>query len=134
MNRCLLVLIMIVSAFGADCSILSVREHTGPKIDIKEEQYDLGKVVQGQQAVHVFEFRNAGDEVLVIQKVLTSCGCTAAPVSSDRLEPGETGQIRVSVNTEGRSGRLAKYVTVYSNDGATPSLSFAVMLVVEAVR
>ena len=72
MTRYLLVLIMIAITFESGCSIVSVREHTGPKIVIKEGKYDFGKVAQGQQAVHVFDFRNAGDEVLEIQKVETS--------------------------------------------------------------
>lgn len=44
----------------------------GPRIEFKEDRFDAGKVKQGDAAVHVFEFRNAGDEVLEIQKVTTS--------------------------------------------------------------
>ena len=44
----------------------------GPKIEVKEMKYDFGKVVQGTQATHVFEVRNAGTEPLIIERVQTS--------------------------------------------------------------
>ncbi len=46
-------------------------------------------------------------------------------VSSDRLKPGETGQIRATVDTAGRSGAMSKYITVYSNDPVTPILTLS---------
>jgi hypothetical protein len=48
------------------------QEARGPKIEIKEMKYDLGKVVQGTLATHVFEMRNAGTEPLIIERVQTS--------------------------------------------------------------
>ena len=47
-------------------------EHKGPRIEVREERFDLGTVTEGVEAVHLFEFRNAGDEELVIQQVRTS--------------------------------------------------------------
>ncbi len=41
-------------------------------------------------------------------------------VSSTRLEPGAAGQIRVTVDTAGRTGHLVKYVTIYTNDRVRP--------------
>ncbi|NTW65451.1 MAG: DUF1573 domain-containing protein [Nitrospirae bacterium] len=53
-------------------------------------------------------------------------------VSSDRLEPGATAQLKVSVDTAGRSGRMTKQVTVRSNDRVTPTIPVTVMLTVTA--
>jgi hypothetical protein len=72
MKKNLLVLLIIASTFGMGCSIVTTRAHTGPKIEIKEKQYDFGKVMQGQQVVHAFKVRNIGDGVLEIEKVQTS--------------------------------------------------------------
>lgn len=49
-------------------------------------------------------------------------------ISSNRLEPGSTGQIKATVDTTGRSGYLVKHVTVYSNDLTTPVRSLTVTL------
>jgi len=48
------------------------QEYKGPKIVVKEIQHDLGKVVQGTEASHVFEVSNAGSEQLVIDRVVPS--------------------------------------------------------------
>lgn len=63
---------VLIAAAGVAAAVPAPEEHKGPRIEIKQDRYDFGKVTQGEQAVHVFEFRNAGDEVLEIQKVQTS--------------------------------------------------------------
>lgn len=64
---CLLGAMVVFSAAPAPAA-----EPKGPRIEIAEERYDLGTVVEGTEAVHVFAFRNVGDEELAIQKVQTS--------------------------------------------------------------
>ena len=41
-------------------------------------------------------------------------------VSSDHLEPGESGAIKATVSTRGKKGRLVKTVQVKTNDPAHP--------------
>lgn len=64
----LLVLALSMSAVVFAGHVLA-QEAKGPRIEIKEIQHDFGKVVQGTQATHVFEVRNAGDEPLIIERV-----------------------------------------------------------------
>jgi uncharacterized protein (DUF58 family) len=52
--------------------VLPAQELKGPRIEVKQEQYDAGTVVQGRQVEHVFEVRNAGSEPLVIDRLQTS--------------------------------------------------------------
>ena len=51
---------------------LSAQELKGPRIEVKQEQYAMGSVSQGEQVVHVFEIRNAGTEPLTIERVQPS--------------------------------------------------------------
>jgi hypothetical protein len=51
---------------------LATAQPKGPRIEVTEERFDLGTIVEGTEAVHVFAFRNVGDEELTIQKVQTS--------------------------------------------------------------
>lgn len=51
---------------------LPAQELKGPRIEVKQEQYALGSIAQGEQAVHVFEVRNAGTEALMIERVQPS--------------------------------------------------------------
>ena len=62
--------LMIAAALFA--GILSAQEFKGPKLVAAEIKYDFGKVVQGTVASHVFEIRNAGDEPLIIDRVVPS--------------------------------------------------------------
>ena len=82
----------------------------------KEQAWDFGKIKQGDTLTHEFVFTNEGDAPLVIKKVSTSCGCTAALASEEKIEPGKEGRIKASFNSSGYSGRIVKYVYVESND------------------
>jgi len=72
MRKVILFVILITAACGAGGRAVPAQEPKGPRIEVKEERYNAGKVVPGEQVVHVFDIRNAGDEVLEIQKVQTS--------------------------------------------------------------
>jgi len=84
----------------------------------KEETWDFGKVDQGEVLAHEFVFVNEGDAPLVIENVATSCGCTAALASEDRIPPGKEGRIKASFDTRGYAGSVVKYVYVESNDAS----------------
>lgn len=51
---------------------LTALDYNGPRIEIKELHYDLGKVAQDTQVSQIFEVRNVGSEQLIIEKVQTS--------------------------------------------------------------
>ncbi len=91
-----------------------------PKIKFKETAWDFGKIKQGEVAAHEFVFTNEGDDTLTIEKVATSCGCTAALVSDRSVPPGKTGKIEVKFDTRGYGGQVAKMVYVQSNDPKEP--------------
>ena len=44
-------------------------ERQGPRISVKESNFDFGTVSPGSQPEHIFEIKNVGDEVLDIQRV-----------------------------------------------------------------
>lgn len=91
-----------------------------PKIKFKEDIWDFGRTKQGQVLNHVFFFTNEGDSPLVIEKVSTSCGCAAALVSDKKIEPGNKGEIKVTLNTKGYEGHVSKYIYVETNDPLEP--------------
>jgi hypothetical protein len=94
--------------------------YKGPKIEFTENSWNFGNVKQGKILTHIFIFQNTGDSTLLINRVLTSCGCAAALVSEKRVEPGKKGKIKVTLNTRGYEGMLSKYVFVESNDPNQP--------------
>jgi len=116
-----IVLVCAFSAFLVNKNMHDPRLNP-PTITFTSEKIDLGDVKQGPQLTGEFEFTNTGKNILVINNVSTSCGCTGV-VSDEKKEyqPGESGKIKFTFNTEGRAGINEKTITVYTNDPANPN-------------
>ena len=52
-------------------------------------------------------------------------------LSAKQIAPGHTGEIQVTVKTEGLSGPLSKSVTVFSNDPRTPVVVIALSATIQ---
>ncbi len=87
-----------------------------PRLKFAVESHDFGKIKQGQSVTFEFVFENQGDAPLVIDKVETSCGCTAALLSEKTIAPGKKGKIKSTFESSGYSGRVTKYIFIESND------------------
>jgi hypothetical protein len=97
--------------------VLPSETSTGdPVIYVTETQHDFGKVNEGDKVDYTFKFVNKGSSNLIISDIKTSCGCTAALLSADNLEPGQEGTIKVELDTKNRSGKMSRTVTIKSND------------------
>ena len=88
---------------------------SGAKIVFAETEYDFGDIYQGDVVQHIFEFTNEGDQPLIINNVLTTCGCTAPVWPRDPIGPGEAGKIQIKFNSTGKMGRQNKVITIRSN-------------------
>lgn len=103
----------------------------GPLLKIDEARWDFGQVKQGKVLTHVFIFRNSGDETLKINRVRSTCGCTAALLSKKELAPGEQGEVKVTFNTRGYGGQLSKYIVIESNDPQQPRQQITVSAAID---
>jgi len=102
-----------------------------PRAVFKAMSHDFGKVKQGDVVSHEFTFRNEGDAPLVVEKIETTCGCTAALVSEKRIGPGRDGKIKTTFDTRGYSGRLSRYLYLVSNDAENPRRELSVSADIE---
>jgi len=92
-----------------------------PKIVFKEDVHDFGHVPRGPELQYNFRFTNKGSSVLKIERVQTSCGCTGATVGEKtEYKKNESGEIKITFNTQGRSGHQEKTISVFSNDPENP--------------
>lgn len=111
-----LVVILFIMLYVSDNSIIAAYDK-GPKIVFKETEHDFGKVPQGPSLQYNFKFTNKGSGILKIEKVQTTCGCTAATVGEKtEYKKNESGAIKVEFLTQGRVGHQEKTVSVYTND------------------
>ncbi|MEW6193683.1 MAG: DUF1573 domain-containing protein [Bacteroidota bacterium] len=102
-----------------------------PKLSLNQNQYDFGNVEEGKVVEAKIGFKNAGNDVLEIKDVKTSCGCTAALLSSKKLNPGENGTIKIELDTSNRSGKMVRTVTLYTNDSSNPNQTITLSVNIE---
>ena len=122
--------VLIAILFLCSFAFIAFAEGT-PHIVFQEQAHDFGKVIQGKIVEYTFTFENKGTADLLIGEVTTSCGCTAALVSNNTLKPGETGQIKVSYDSQGRAGKVDRKITVVSNDPVEPSKELTITAMVD---
>jgi len=93
---------------------------TQPKIVFEEKVYDFGKLMGADKVEHVFKFHNEGKGDLKIDKVNTTCGCTAALLSANVIPPGGKGDVTTTFTVGGRQGQQTRQIYVLSNDPNEP--------------
>lgn len=86
-----------------------------PEIEFEEEEFDFGTITQGEKVSHEFKFENTGAKDLIISNAYADCGCTVAEVPKKPIAPGEENMIRISFDSDKKSGIVAKSITVVTN-------------------
>lgn len=103
----------------------------GPAVSVPELSHDFGTILQGDTARHRFVFGNVGDAPLTVEKLSSSCGCTAALASAKVLAPGEKGEIQTSFDSARFRGEINKTVYLYTNDPVRPMVQLQLKAVVQ---
>ena len=87
-----------------------------PKFQFDSVSLDFGRVSQGTEVTKQYTFTNAGKSDLLITEVRGSCGCTVAKDwPRHPVKPGDGGTITVTFDSDGRSGRQEKVISVVAN-------------------
>jgi len=86
-----------------------------PVFEFETETHDFGRIRQGEMVTYVFKFKNTGKRDLVISGQKATCGCTVADYPHNPVKPGESAQISISFNSEGKKGMQTKTVTLTAN-------------------
>ena len=87
-----------------------------PVFGLTSLEHDFGKVKAGEVLTHTFVLENHGSNVLVIEDVKPSCGCTKGDFDK-QIEPGKSGKITLTVSkTEKYVGPTLRTAVVTTND------------------
>ncbi|MDP1801520.1 MAG: DUF1573 domain-containing protein [Bacteroidota bacterium] len=86
-----------------------------PEIKFEEEEFDFGKITQGEIVSHAFTFKNTGSKNLIISGASGSCGCTVPHWPKEPIKAGEENKINVVFSSEGKSGIQDKTITIVTN-------------------
>ncbi|MCK5246598.1 DUF1573 domain-containing protein [Candidatus Bipolaricaulota bacterium] len=96
-----------------------------PVIQVDDAVYNV-TIQAGFLIEHTFMLSNAGDELLIISDVVPSCGCTTATLETYELEPGQSVELPITIDTTGFSGLVLRVIDVFSNDPVTPILTLTI--------
>lgn len=111
----LLVLGFAIQGFAQEVKATE-KKVDGPVITWEKKTHDFGDIYQGDKVEHTFYFTNTGNEPLLITNVQVSCGCTVPKGwPRDPIPPGGKGELSISFNSAGKSGKQQKPVTIISN-------------------
>ena len=110
MKKCLLMATLLFA-----CGISSVSAQAMIKFD--KLTHNFGKFSEASPVVTCeFTFTNVGDQPLVINQAVSSCGCTTPEPSKEPIAPGKKGSIKVTYNGTGKfPGHFKKSITVRTN-------------------
>ncbi len=86
-----------------------------PDFEFEEEVFDFGTISQGEKVKHMFRFKNIGKSNLIISNATGSCGCTVPIWPREPIAPGDEAEIEVVFDSNGKSGRQHKTVTLVAN-------------------
>ncbi|HUO07777.1 MAG TPA: DUF1573 domain-containing protein [Phycisphaerae bacterium] len=64
-----------------------------------------------------FVFKNTGKSPVTITRITQSCSCTTATLGKKTYQPGETGELKISVDLVGLTGLVMKDVAVETDQG-----------------
>ena len=107
-----------------------------PKILVEPEQWDFGEVKYGQVLEYTFKVKNLGEKDLEIKRVATSCACTTAKISQEKIEPDQETSLLVTYDTgamgelHGR-GKQERIIYVKSNDPEKPQVEVIIRAIIK---
>lgn len=118
MKRLLLILLVSLICLSARPALAA------PQILVEKQDFDFGETFEGEKVAYTFRFQNAGDQPLIIDRVRSSCGCTAALLSAKNVAAGEVAELKATFDSTQFSGAVVKTIYLYSNDPRQPVTEF----------
>lgn len=87
-----------------------------PAMKVSATEHDFGKFKEeaGRQT-YDFVVMNTGNQPLVIQNIVASCGCTTPEWTKSPIPPNGTGKITAIYDPANRPGPFNKTLSVYTN-------------------
>lgn len=118
MNRIALIAVFVVGILGS--AVLAV-----PVIEVDNAIYNVA--IQTESLIaHIFTLSNVGNELLIITDVIPSCGCTTATLETYELEPGQSVELPITIDTTGFRGFVLRAIDIFSNDPANPIFTLTI--------
>ena len=93
----------------------SAREEKRPVMEFDSLVKDFGTITQGEKVTKKYTFTNTGNAELIITSAKGSCGCTVPSYPRKPISPGESGEITVRFDSQGKNGKQHKKIHIVGN-------------------
>lgn len=87
-----------------------------PKVVFADSKKNFGFVKKGEIVKLDYSFKNEGNSPLIFSEFKVACECTQVLIPSKPVLPGESGEIKITFNTQTVYDRQDRIVEIYSND------------------
>ena len=109
----------------------------GPRVEVVNPVVELGEIMEGEIVDVFFEVRNIGDKELLIGRIETDCGCTAAELArEDRVVlPGQSVKLKITFDTARRAGpnEQTKTTRFFTNDDSNKEVEVTFKALVKSL-
>ena len=104
--------------------LLTACQLAQPVLTTDATTFAFGEVVNGEIVTHDFVIRNDGQAPLIIESIITTCGCTTATLEPMHIPAGETGILHVAFDSGAHgpnlTGEILRQIIIASNDPNQP--------------
>ena len=85
------------------CGLTTVLAQKPAEIKFDKLTHNFGTFSEKSPVVtYTFTYTNVGEQPLVINQAVASCGCTVPEYTKTPIQPGEKGEIKVTYNGAGK--------------------------------
>ncbi|MEI6264377.1 MAG: DUF1573 domain-containing protein [Sphingobacteriia bacterium] len=93
-------------------------------ITIKNEKYDMGKIIYGKPVEYTVEILNNGTDTLTLETARAGCGCTTPNFTpNQKFGPGQSVKILIQFNSS-VLGNFTRYTDIVLSGGLVKQVSF----------
>jgi hypothetical protein len=117
MKKMIVMALMLVGGLTSTFAQTSSNELKPAEIKFDKTSHNFGTFSEKESKVTCsFAFTNVGEQDLVINQAIATCGCTVPSYTKTPIKPGEKGEIKVTYNGAGKfPGHFKKSITVRTN-------------------
>lgn len=93
-------------------------------LSAENNEIQIGKVAAGD-TIHIpVKVKNVGHNEFILDKVVTSCDCTTAELSSESIAPGESAMLTIHFSESDAIGDFYRVVDIFGNTEQELSIEF----------
>ena len=117
MKKMIVMALMLVGGLTSTFAQTSSNELKPAEIKFEKTSHNFGTFSEKESKVTCSSaFTNVGEQDLVINQAIATCGCTVPSYTKTPIKPGEKGEIKVTYNGAGKfPGHFKKSITVRTN-------------------